>query len=112
MVLDAVHSEEQWASSVYSNAMNGCELCGRAVETTKHHLIPKNRKDSPIARLCKPCHKQVHATFTHHELKQEFDTVERLRGADRLQSFLAWIRKTNETDVQARETEHVRRWRE
>ena len=91
--------------------MNGCELCGRAVETTKHHLIPKNREDSPIARLCKPCHKQVHATFTHHELEQEFDTVERLRDADRLQSFLSWIEKTDKTDVQMRESEHVRRWR-
>jgi len=92
--------------------MDRCELCGRAVETTKHHLIPKNRKESPIARLCKACHKQVHATFTHHELKQEFNTVERLREADRLQPFLAWIRKTRKTDVQVRETERVRKWRQ
>ena len=92
--------------------MERCELCERAVETTKHHLIPKNRRDSPIARLCSPCHEQVHAAFTHHELKQDFHTVDRLRDADRLQSFLAWIRKTDKTDIRVKETERVRKWRE
>jgi uncharacterized protein YlaI len=92
--------------------MKRCELCGRAVETTKHHLIPKNRRDSPIARLCSLCHEQVHAAFTHHELKQDFHTVDRLRDADRLQSFLAWIRKTDKTDIRVKETERVRKWRE
>jgi uncharacterized protein YlaI len=92
--------------------MKRCELCGRAVETTKHHLIPKNRRDSPIARLCSPCHEQVHAAFTHHELKQDFHAVDRLRDADRLQSFLAWIRKTDKTDIRVKETERVRKWRE
>ena len=92
--------------------MDRCELCERAVETTKHHLIPKNRRDSPIARLCSPCHEQVHAAFTHHELKQDFHTVDRLRDADRLQSFLAWIRKTDKTDIRVKETERVRKWRE
>ncbi|MFC6906283.1 hypothetical protein [Halalkalicoccus tibetensis] len=89
----------------------GCELCGRAVETTTHHLIPKNRKDSPTVQLCQPCHKQVHATFTNHELKQEYDTIEALREADRLQSFVEWISKTDKTDVQVDESDRVRRWR-
>ena len=92
--------------------MDRCELCERAVETTKHHLIPKNRRDSPIARLCSPCHEQVHAAFTHHELKQDFHTIDRLRDADRLQSFLAWIRKTDKTDIRVKETERVQKWRE
>jgi 5-methylcytosine-specific restriction enzyme A len=89
----------------------GCELCGRAVETTTHHLVPKNRKESPTAQLCEPCHKQVHASFTHAELKAEYDTVEALRSADRLQSFIGWIRTTNKTHVRVDESEHVRRWR-
>lgn len=89
----------------------GCELCGREVKTTTHHLIPKNRKESPTVQLCQPCHKQVHATFTHHELKQEYDTIEALREADRLRSFVEWIRKTDKTDVQVAESDRVRRWR-
>jgi 5-methylcytosine-specific restriction protein A len=89
----------------------GCELCGRETETTTHHLVPKNRKESPTAQLCKPCHKQVHATFTHHELKQEYNTIEALREADRLQSFIQWIEKTDKTEIQVDESERVRRWR-
>lgn len=86
----------------------GCELCGREVETTTHHLIPKNRKESPTVQLCQPCHKQVHATFTNHELRQGYDTIEALREADRLQSFVEWVSKT---DVQVDESDRVRRWR-
>lgn len=89
----------------------GCELCGRDIETTTHHLIPKNRKESPTAQICQPCHKQVHATFTHHELKQEYDTIEALREADRLQSFVTWISKTDKTTIQVDESDRVRRWR-
>ena len=89
----------------------GCELCGREIETTTHHLIPKNRKESPTVQLCQPCHKQVHATFTHHELKQEYNTIEALREADRLESFVRWIRKTDKTEIHVDESERVRRWR-
>jgi 5-methylcytosine-specific restriction protein A len=89
----------------------GCELCGREIETTTHHLVPKNRTESPTVQLCEPCHKQVHATFTHHELRTEYNTIEALREADRLQSFIRWIRKTNKTEIQVDESERVRRWR-
>lgn len=92
--------------------MDRCELRDRRIETTKHHLIPKNQKESPTARLCQPCHKQVHASFTNHELKQEFYTVERLREAKRLQSFLSWIEKSDKTDIQVSESDRVRDWRE
>jgi 5-methylcytosine-specific restriction enzyme A len=89
----------------------GCELCGREIETTTHHLIPKNRKESPTVQLCQPCHKQVHATFTHHELRQEYDTIEALREAERLQSFVNWISRTDKTTIRVDDSERVRRWR-
>jgi hypothetical protein len=91
--------------------VNGCQLCGRDVETTRHHLVPKSRKESPIVRLCSPCHRQVHASFTHHELKQRYNTIESLRDAERLQGFIRWIRKSNKTNVRVAETDRVRRWR-
>ncbi|KYH25687.1 hypothetical protein HAPAU_23630 [Halalkalicoccus paucihalophilus] len=90
----------------------GCELCGREIETTTHHLIPKNRKESPTVQLCQPCHKQVHATFTHHELRQEYDTIEALREAERLQSFVNWISRTDKTTIRVDDSERVRRWRD
>jgi 5-methylcytosine-specific restriction endonuclease McrA len=50
-----------------------CELCRRHVPRrliTQHHVKPKSEggKHSHKTPLCKPCHKQVHATFSNKEL--------------------------------------------
>lgn len=88
-----------------------CEICGREIRTETHHLHPQNRKESPTADACQPCHRQLHAVFTNHELRQEYDTPEAIREADRMRDFVTWIRKTNKTHVQVSESEHVREWR-
>jgi ribosome-binding protein aMBF1 (putative translation factor) len=88
-----------------------CEVCGREVPTETHHLHPQNRKESPTADVCTPCHKQLHAVFTNHELRQEYDTPDAIREADRMADFVAWIRKTNKTTIQVSESERVREWR-
>lgn len=91
--------------------MSRCEICDRDVKTTRHHLIPKDRKNSPIARVCQPCHQQIHAVFTHHELKHRFDSVEALRESEEMQKFVRWVRKANPTNVRVDETKRVRDWR-
>lgn len=92
--------------------MPECELCERIVEeTTRHHLIPKNRKESPTVDLCRPCHDQVHAVFTHHELKQRYDTLEKLKAADEMRKFVRWVRKADPKRVKTRDTDRVRNWR-
>ena len=73
-----------------------CELCRRQVPRrliTQHHVKPKAEggKHADKAPLCKPCHKQVHATFSNKELAKRYADVESLRGADPLQPFLRWI---------------------
>ncbi|APH05974.1 HNH endonuclease [Bacillus weihaiensis] len=73
-----------------------CELCGREeVETTIHHLTPKEMGGTfmPTAKLCIPCHKQVHALYTNEELASRLSTIEELRTDDKLRSFVKWIRK-------------------
>ena len=75
-----------------------CELCDRLVPRsliTLHHLIPKQKGGRPEHRrkLCKPCHKQLHATFGNADLAKRYATLEQLRAADPLRDFLAWIRK-------------------
>lgn len=75
-----------------------CELCERVVPRrliTLHHLVPKQKGGKPEHRrkLCKPCHKQLHATFGNAELAKRYATVEQLRAAEPLQPFLAWIRR-------------------
>lgn len=75
-----------------------CQLCGRAVPAsmiTLHHLTPKERGGKPEHRieLCRPCHKQVHALFGNVELERVYNTIDLLRAAPALRSFIKWIRK-------------------
>ena len=62
---------------------------------TLHHLTPKQKGGKAEHRtpLCRPCHKQIHATFSNTELVQAFTSIEALRRAVQLQPFLKWIRK-------------------
>lgn len=78
--------------------MDVCHLCGRTVPRqliTQHHLTPRQKGGAVMekAPLCKPCHKQVHATFSNAQLARELADLALLRSAPQLQPFLRWIRK-------------------
>lgn len=97
-----------------------CALCRRIVPDERiddpqvvqeHHLRPEERKDSPTVMLCRPCHDQIHAVFTNEELREEYDTIEALRSADRLQGYLGWIRRTDKLDIQVSTSNRVREQR-
>lgn len=62
---------------------------------TLHHLLPKQKGGEADDRvpMCKPCHKQIHATFTNTELAQRLSTLPSLREAPEMRGFLSWIRK-------------------
>ena len=75
-----------------------CELCGRLVPAgmiTLHHLTPREKGGEAEHRtpLCRPCHKQLHATFSNTDLAKVYPTIETLRSAPLLGPFLKWIRK-------------------
>lgn len=80
-----------------------CELCGRPSAITKHHLIPRSRKKrereefGPTADLCRDCHRKCHATYNNATLAREYSTVEKLKVAAELQSYLKWIKKQSPT---------------
>lgn len=95
-----------------------CALCRRKVydeviddpgAIQEHHLVPENRNHSPTVDLCRPCHEQIHAVFTNDELRESYDSIEALRGAERLRGYLNWIRGTDKLKTEVRTSEHVRR---
>ncbi|HEY2587282.1 MAG TPA: HNH endonuclease signature motif containing protein [Tepidisphaeraceae bacterium] len=96
-----------------------CQLCGRTVSPrliTLHHLTPKQKGGKAEHRtpLCRPCHSQIHATFSNTELVQNFTTIESLRETTQLRPFLSWIRKqksdrTFKTTAPTRERIRIRR---
>ena len=78
-----------------------CQLCEREVQNpTKHHLIPKQKNtDGRTIDVCVPCSKQIHALFTNKELKHNFDTLDKLKGSEKIQKWIEWVRKKNPQDI-------------
>lgn len=98
-----------------------CSLCCRIVPAhliTLHHLLPRKKGGRAADRvpLCKPCHKQIHATFANGDLAKQYTTLAALRDAPQLQGFLKWIRKQkadrNFRTVTSNSHPHVNRNRE
>ena len=82
--------------------MNKCELCEREdVDTTVHHLLPKETGGTfgPIAHLCTPCHKQIHALYTNEEIAARLISINQLKDDPQLSRFLKWIRKQPSTKL-------------
>jgi len=77
-----------------------CELCKRDdVPLTKHHLIPKQKGGDDTALVCIPCSKQIHALFANRELKQQYNTIEKLQANAQVQTWIDWVRKHNPVDI-------------
>lgn len=86
---------------IMNNTENSkCELCGCKCELTQHHLIPKVRAkkkykyirddDSNIIMICRPCHDFIHATWSENELRDLYNTKDKLLAAPEMQKFIAW----------------------
>ncbi len=82
-----------------------CELCGRRLPLTRHHLIPRtrhrNRKTRKrftgdalhqrILMACRPCHNQIHAILSEKQLADHYNTREALLEQPEIHRFAAWI---------------------
>jgi hypothetical protein len=72
-----------------------CAFCGRsgAPKTHGHHVIPKCRGGKEIAPTCGACGSFIHATWSHNELRDVYNTVEKVVADPRYQKFVKWLRK-------------------
>ncbi|AMJ68043.1 restriction endonuclease [Hymenobacter sp. PAMC 26628] len=73
-----------------------CGLCEREVQaTSRHHLVPREEggRYGPTVDLCQPCHSSVHRFLSNRALAREYATVEALRAAEELQTYLRWVKK-------------------
>ena len=79
---------------IYDN-MN-CPLCNREVigyYVDKHHLKPRCERGKEKVEMCIDCHHQVHELFTVHELRDKFDSIEKLKADERIQKWIKWVSK-------------------
>lgn len=76
---------------------NQCPLCNRqlAEPIVRHHLIPpsKGGRDTPTVAMHKICQAKVHAVFTETELKNYYNTVERIQEHEDIAKFIKWVSK-------------------
>ena len=76
-----------------------CPICDRELgskETiSQHHLIPKSKggKDSVKILIHNICHQKIHTVFTENELRDHFNTVEKLKEHQEIQKFVKWVSK-------------------
>lgn len=75
-----------------------CPLCERDMlpkNLTKHHLTPKSRGGKETERICRTCHRQLHALFSNKELEDGLNSVEALTANEDVQKYLKWVRNKN-----------------
>lgn len=75
-----------------------CPLCERNMllqNLTKHHLVPKSCGGNVTEKICRTCHRQLHALFTNGELEKEWNSVEALKANMEIQKYLAWVANKN-----------------
>ena len=75
-----------------------CPICTRPLgnkNISKHHLIPKSRggKDSELIGIHNICHQKIHSVFTLKELRDEFNTIEKLVEHEEILKFIKWVSK-------------------
>lgn len=74
----------------------GCVFCKRAVPTRGHHVIPRCKGGKEIVPTCQSCEDFIHKTWTHNELRDTYNSVEKILADDRFQKFLRWLYKQQE----------------
>lgn len=82
-----------------------CELCDRVIQTTRHHVYPKeahewlrkrdeSRYNTTELRktiaLCRMCHSAIHRFYTNRELAIDFYSLELLLADDQVCKFAKW----------------------
>lgn len=89
------------------SSRKGCELCGRNVPLTRHHLIPvtchgnrwfKSRYTreqlAESIYICRMCHSGIHDLIPDEkQLGKEFNTRELLLAHEGVRKMIAWVRK-------------------
>ncbi len=76
-----------------------CVFCQRQVPTRGHHVVPRCKGGTEIVPTCHSCEDFIHKTWSHNELRDTFNTVERILADPRFQKFLRWLHKQQEPTV-------------
>jgi hypothetical protein len=76
-----------------------CAFCKRADVPGMHghHIIPRCKDGKETVSTCGSCGSFIHATWSHNELRDVFNTVERIVSSEPFQKYLKWLLKQQPT---------------
>jgi uncharacterized radical SAM superfamily protein len=82
-----------------------CEICEREAKLHPHHLIPRKYLRKGILKklkyeeihdveidICSDCEKTIHALFKLKELKESYNTLEKLKSEERMRKYIYWVK--------------------
>lgn len=67
-----------------------CVFCGLNILTRGHHIVPKSKGGTVIKNTCQTCEDFIHNTWTHNELRDFFNTIDKIKATDQFKKFLKW----------------------
>jgi 5-methylcytosine-specific restriction enzyme A len=72
-------------------------LCDRSIPDSgyleKHHSTPVAKGGKKTELVCIDCGDQIHELFTNNELRDTYNSIEKLKGHPRVQTWIKWVRK-------------------
>ena len=76
-----------------------CMFCNRTDVPGMHghHVVPRCKKGKEIVPTCGSCGSFIHATWSHNELRDGYNTVEKIVADERFQKYLKWLMKQQPT---------------
>jgi hypothetical protein len=71
-----------------------CSLCRRDAESLeKHHFeAGRRRKGDEGIKVCHQCGDQLHLMFTNRELRNKYDTLEKILADPKVQKYVEWVK--------------------
>ncbi len=74
-----------------------CSFCQRPGPVRGHHVVPRCKGGKVTAPTCRSCEDFIHKTWTHNQLRDDFNTVEKILVTEQYQRFKAWLLKQQDT---------------
>jgi len=75
--------------------MTTCVFCKRedVPGMHLHHVIPRSKNGKEIVDTCGSCGSFIHRTWSNNELRDVYNTVEKILEDERFSRYLKWLKK-------------------
>jgi len=79
-----------------NNEILTCPICSRKSHKfnfEKHHLVPKSKGGKDTELVCVDCGDMIHQCITNKELKNSYNSLEKIKSHEKIIKWIEWISK-------------------